>query len=105
METDTLEATKTHEPRNLSRDDVDSRACHEAADCRSWNKFHEPPQSEKADAKDDEATDEGDGRSYLRSIPGVRMGLIDMLYDLRYGEGHDRNRAYGDILRSCKELK
>ena len=58
IDDDVLKSALTHKPWYLSRHDIDRRTSHEAADRRSRDKLYKPPESEKADTKDNETADE-----------------------------------------------
>ena len=99
-----LETGESHQSWYLTRNDVDSRSRHEPAHGRRRDKLNDPTQTQKSDSKYDESASEGNCCCNLWTIPYARMGVVDVLDDLRYGQGHDSNRPDRHVFGSSEEL-
>lgn len=104
-ETDnSLESGDTHETRDLTCHNVDSRAGHESAD--RWERYEldDPTEPKKTDAQHNKSTNEGEGSSNLGAFPFVWMCALYSFDDLRDCKRHDCNGTDGHILRCSEEL-
>lgn len=100
-----LKSRDSHQPWDLSSGDTDSRTGHKATDSGGGDEFHEPPEPEQTNPKDDEATNKSECRCNLWSFPLIRVGCLNMFDDLGDCERHNGDRPDRNILGGREELQ